>query len=836
MLQRIGFASLCAIVAGIACTIALAQSGTTVLTPIYGLGQSSEHACAKTADRLYCWGRNTRGQLGDGSVNDRSVAAPVVGLPVSWGFDLGGYTSGALANPQIRYAHTCAMVQLSTSFEYSVNCWGGNESGQLGDGTTIDRLFPVEVAGLPTNVRQIAAGGRHTCALLGDGTVRCWGLNDAGQLGNGTTISSSAPVTVAGLSNAFSIAAGYKHTCAVMEHGVKCWGLNNTGQLGDGTKIDRLTPVDVVALPNTAFTNLLAGGGEKDVYGNEAGSETCVANFVQPEVFCWGHNTLTPTRRGTDVPYMTARQGNAAGPPGCSGSTCMQRYSRSCGVRPSDGKAVCMDFLDDMLYRTGTLSASNVYAVSTGEGFSACAAVDGVRPFRPNPGPNPYPNGRSVVCYSATLDSFEASSTTIMTTASGLNPQSISFGDPAPTTIANVGDSLVLTINAGGSGNPVTLASTTPAICSVSGNTVTGLAQGKCIITADQAGNSQFEVAPQATLTLRVGDPLAQTITFGAAPAVVVGGSGTVSATATSGLPVTFQSITSATCSVSGTVVIGVAAGTCTVAANQAGDFFYAPAPQNMQSFTIGTGPAAAHSLSVTVTGGASSVTSSPAGIDCDAVACVASFAAGTSVTLTAHMAAGGTTGGEIFAGWTGDCSGFTCALAMDANKSVTQTFVAYTGTLKQRMRLYSPATFEHLYTSNPLEYAYLSNQIDPNCCGWQREGVVYDLMDGPAQVGTVQAVPLRRLYNPSSHQHHWTTELTEYNFLGSVGWQQEGIDQYILPTQAPGTIALYRLYNSSNGGLHLWTTDAAEAAYLTANAGWSNEGVAGYVIPLQQP
>ena len=181
---------------------------------------------------------------------------------------------------------------------------------------------------------------------------------------------------------------------------------------------------------------------------------------------------------------------------------------------------ICYDFHDDTLFRSGTTSATGINSYSTGEGYIACAAV----------GATPYSPAQSVVCYQGDESALETSSFTVMRTASDLNPQAITFGNPPPTTIANVGDSLALTVNAGGSGNPAVLMSTTPSICSVSGNTVTGLAQGKCIITANQAGNSQFEAAPEATLVLRVGDPLPQTITFRTVPTVVEGGSGTVSA------------------------------------------------------------------------------------------------------------------------------------------------------------------------------------------------------------------------------------------------------------------------------------------------------------------
>lgn len=147
--------------------------------------------------------------------------------------------------PQIQITagkyHTCALLEDET-----VRCWGYNAYGQLGDGSTTDSTTPVPVSGL-SGAAQIAAGTNHTCALLEDGTARCWGQNNNGQLGDGSTVHRTTPVAVIGLSGATQVAAGINHTCAVLEDGtVLCWGGNHNGQLGDGTKINRYSPTPVV--------------------------------------------------------------------------------------------------------------------------------------------------------------------------------------------------------------------------------------------------------------------------------------------------------------------------------------------------------------------------------------------------------------------------------------------------------------------------------------------------------------------------------------------------------------------------------------------------------------
>ena len=169
----------------------------------------------------------------------------------------------------------------------------------------------------------------------------------------------------------------------------------------------------------------------------------------------------------------------------------------------------------------------------------------------------------------------------------GKGIQTIVFG---PMPIVSVGSTGTVTAQGGPSAFPVVFSSQTQSICTVNGNTVTGLAVGTCIIAANQSGDANFLQAPQvaSTFSIIMGN---QAISFGAAPTVVVGGTGTVSATGgASGNPVTFASTTTGVCTISGSTVTGVTAGTCTIAANQVGNANYNAAPQVSQSFTIGKG------------------------------------------------------------------------------------------------------------------------------------------------------------------------------------------------------------------------------------------------------
>jgi len=194
------------------------------------------HTCAVTAaGRAKCWGNNHYGQLGDGNHLIEFQPTPVNVLGLTSGVT--AITGGADS--------TCAQIN-----DGSAKCWGWNNSGKLGDGTTEDRREPVLVKQFQNGGPGISTTFLHTCALTSNGGVRCWGSNGQGQLGDGTTDDRHIRVAVTGLGGVVTaIAAGNTHSCAKLENGrAKCWGDNFFGQLGDGTNIDRLTPVKVIRL------------------------------------------------------------------------------------------------------------------------------------------------------------------------------------------------------------------------------------------------------------------------------------------------------------------------------------------------------------------------------------------------------------------------------------------------------------------------------------------------------------------------------------------------------------------------------------------------------------
>ncbi len=233
---------------------------------------NTSHSCAVTASGgVRCWGRNSEGQLGDGTIVSRSHPAPVLGLAGVTAVAVGGF-------------HTCALTAGG-----GVKCWGSNASGQLGDGSQTTRRTPVDVSGLVNGIVAIAAGSNHTCAVTAAGAVKCWGENSTGELGIGAvSLPWTTPVDVSGLSSGATtlIASWERHTCVSLRGGLlRCWGYNNEGQLGDGSTTNRPAPIDVVGV--SAPTALAVGWGHSCAVEQRGG------------VKCWGYNGTGQLGDGT---------------------------------------------------------------------------------------------------------------------------------------------------------------------------------------------------------------------------------------------------------------------------------------------------------------------------------------------------------------------------------------------------------------------------------------------------------------------------------------------------------------------------------------------------------
>lgn len=225
------------------------------------------HTCAlRSNGTVACWGENSHGELGNGTNIDTTTPTDVVGL--SGVIDLASTA-----------AHTCALLRNGTA-----QCWGRNNEGQLGDGGAAfpESTTPVTVAGL-SGITAIATASKSTCAVHESGGVYCWGVNDYGQLGDGTLVDHATPAAVTGISDAVAIATSGAHYCvARASGGVRCWGLGFYGELGNGTSnagSDSSVPVTVKRNAFTSLTNVIAIAG---------GNANACAVRADGTAHCWG--------------------------------------------------------------------------------------------------------------------------------------------------------------------------------------------------------------------------------------------------------------------------------------------------------------------------------------------------------------------------------------------------------------------------------------------------------------------------------------------------------------------------------------------------------------------
>lgn len=225
-----------------------------------------DHTCAvTTAGILKCWGYNFNGQLGIGSTTDGLV-------PIVVGSNFRFVSTGT--------NHTCALTNTD-----QLACWGSNTSGQVGDGTTTQRAAPITI-GADAYI-TISAGFMITCGVTSANELRCWGNNTVSQLGLGDLVNRLVPVTVDGGINYSEVTTGYSHACAIVDatDELRCWGSGSSGQIGDGATTSRSTPVIVDA--GVRYTFIDAGQ-----------NHTCGVTDTNV-LKCWGRNDQGQLGTGT---------------------------------------------------------------------------------------------------------------------------------------------------------------------------------------------------------------------------------------------------------------------------------------------------------------------------------------------------------------------------------------------------------------------------------------------------------------------------------------------------------------------------------------------------------
>jgi alpha-tubulin suppressor-like RCC1 family protein len=426
---------------------------------------------------FYAWGYNVYGQLGNGQplqTSTQSTTPVLVSLPA-------GVTPTAVA---AGYAHS-----LAPGSDGKLYAWGSNGSGQLGNGTTTDASTPVLVS-LPAGVTPtaVAAGYAHSLAVGSDGNLYDWGFKGNVQLLNGNGSITPTPTVVSlpiGVTP-IAVAAGNSHRMAVGSDGkLYAWGDNSYGQLGKGIGTQSWTPVEVT-LP-VGITPIAVAAGA--IHSLAIGSNG--------KLYAWGDNYYGQLGNGS-----TAQ------------STTPVLVSLPAGVTPT--------------------------AVAAGNSYSLAVGNDGKLYAWGLNSTGQLGNGTTTM---------QSTTPVVVSLPSGVAPTVVAAGEMHSLAVGSDGKLYAWGISVHGQlGNGSTTGSRTP-----------------------------------------VSILLPQTISFGVAPTLIYGGTGTVTATATSGLAVSLASTTPTVCTISGTTVTVIGVGTCTIAANQAGDASYSAAPQvTLQMTTVG--------------------------------------------------------------------------------------------------------------------------------------------------------------------------------------------------------------------------------------------------------
>jgi alpha-tubulin suppressor-like RCC1 family protein len=308
-----------------------------------------------TTGAAYCWGDNNSGQLGNGSTSSSSAPVAVAG-----GLTFASVSAGA--------SHNCGVTTTGAAY-----CWGSNYLGELGNGSPTDSSTPVAVAGGLTFV-SVSAGPVHSCGVTTAGAAYCWGMNNSGQLGNGESwdgedydIFSSTPVAVAGGLTFASVSAGGEHSCGVTTAGeAYCWGRNDNGELGTGST-SRLQSTPVAVAGGLTFATMSTGG--LDPWGGGLSRYSCGVTTAGV-AYCWGSNGHGELGNGSTTSSSTP----VAVAGGLTFSSVSTGAGHNCGLTTA-GEAYCWgDNYFGELGNGSTTNSTRPVAVAGGLTFASVSA------------------------------------------------------------------------------------------------------------------------------------------------------------------------------------------------------------------------------------------------------------------------------------------------------------------------------------------------------------------------------------------------------------------------------------------------------------------------------
>ena len=388
-------------------------AASNLLSDVKQVSVGYKHVCAiNSEDKLYCWGWNAQGQLGDGTTTD--------GMTPKFVGDYGLLGGAGVKSVSAGSNHTCAINN-----DNKLYCWGWNGQGELGNGTTTQNSRPSLVNGTGLldglGVKSVSAGSMHTCAINNDNKLYCWGYNYYGQLGNGTKTDSLTPILVNGnglLGNLkiLSVSA-YHNTCAINSaNQLYCWGW------GGGDKADTIPVLvnddgllggyGVIGIAGSCAINsdsklycregddesgdfslfnndgLLGGYGVNNVSGN------CAVNS-ENELYCWGNNEYGRLGDGTIVDSATPIPVNSDGLLGGKGVKSVSSNSNFTCAISNENKLFCWGnieswnpaipdkiktpmpvFDSSQEARTGTVAGENIDNIIAGSSYTCVVSDD----------------------------------------------------------------------------------------------------------------------------------------------------------------------------------------------------------------------------------------------------------------------------------------------------------------------------------------------------------------------------------------------------------------------------------------------------------------------------
>jgi alpha-tubulin suppressor-like RCC1 family protein len=332
-----------------------------------------DHSCGISDGQVYCWGRNNYGQLGIGTTDTGTHSTPTL-VPA-----LANMTATDIAAGD---SFSCAVA------DGLVYCWGYNNYGQLGSGNYTTYSSPNEVVNQAGYTAvDVTAGSTHACAITaGGGAVWCWGRNNAGQLGNNSTLTSTSPVSAnagdLGTTESTAISAGTTHTCVIANSQAYCWGYNYYGQLGTGNNTNAMVARAVVTTG--------AMGSQQVKAISSGGNHTC-AIAADNQAYCWGYDASG--QLGNNATYANSSSPVAVATTLMSGTVTSigAGANHTCAV--ADGAAYCwgLGTSGQLGNSSGTSTGVPVAVVTTatspasavqiaGGGVHSCAVFDG-RPW-----------------------------------------------------------------------------------------------------------------------------------------------------------------------------------------------------------------------------------------------------------------------------------------------------------------------------------------------------------------------------------------------------------------------------------------------------------------------